>query len=197
MPEITAESILPFLENISDPRIDRTKKHLLSDILANTICSVICGAEGCEDIEIYGETNEQWFRTFLDLSHGIPSHDTLARVFAKLEPLELQNAFQAWSKNIQTSSFRQVISIDAKTLRHSFDTAAQKSAIHMVSAWAAENAIVFGQIKDTEKSNEITSIPKLLVAIEIKGNIFTIDAMGCQKEIAKIITEKNLILFFH
>ena len=191
MPEISAESILPFLENISDPRVDRTKKHLLSDILAITICAVICGAEGWEDIEIYGEANEQWLRTFLELPHGIPSHDTLARVFAKLEPLEFQNAFQAWIKNIQTSSSRQVIAIDGKTLRHSFDTAAQKSAIHMVSAWAADSGIVFGQIKVAEKSNEITAIPNLLNTIEIKGNIITIDAMGCQKEIAKLITQKE------
>ena len=191
MPDLSAQSILPFLENIKDPRVDRTKKHLLTDILTITICAVICGAEGWEDIEIYAEANEKWFRSFLELPNGIPSHDTLARVFAKLSPTEFQNAFQAWINEVQEASPRQVIAIDGKTLRHSFDKAAQKSAIHMVSAWAAESGLVFGQVKVDEKSNEITAIPKLLDVVDVKGNIVTIDAMGCQKEIAAIISQKE------
>lgn len=190
MPDLSAQSILPFLENIKDPRIDRTKKHLLADILTITICAVICGAEGWEDIEIYAEANEKWFRSFLDLPNGIPSHDTLARVFAKLSPTEFQSAFQAWIQEVQKASPRQVIAIDGKTLKHSFDKAAQKSAIHMVSAWAAESGLVFGQVKVEDKSNEITAIPKLLDIVDVKGNIVTI-AMGCQKEIAATITDKE------
>ena len=191
MTDLSAQSILPFLENIKDPRIERTKKHLLTDILTITICAVICGAEGWEDIEIYAEANEKWFRTFLDLPNGIPSHDTLARVFAKLSPTEFQAAFQAWINEVQKASPRQVIAIDGKTLRHSFDKAAQKSAIHMVSAWAAGSGLVFGQVKVDDKSNEITAIPRLLDVVDVKGNIVTIDAMGCQKEIAETICKKE------
>jgi predicted transposase YbfD/YdcC len=191
MLDFNAQSILPFLESITDPRIERTKKHLLTDILTITICAVICGAEGWEDIEIYAEANEKWFQTFLELPNGIPSHDTLARVFAKLSPKEFQTAFQAWIDLVQQGAPRQVLAIDGKTLRHSFDRAAEKSAIHMVSAWAASSGLVFGQVKVTDKSNEITAIPKLLEVIDVKGNIVTIDAMGCQKEIASSVTEKE------
>jgi predicted transposase YbfD/YdcC len=191
MPDLNAQSILPFLETITDPRIERTKKHLLTDILTIAICAVICGAEGWEDIELYGEANEKWFRSFLDLPNGIPSHDTLARVFAKLSPTEFQKAFQGWIDDVQSASPRQVIAIDGKTLRHSFDKAAQKSSIHMVSAWAAGSGLVFGQVKVEDKSNEITAIPKLLDVVDVKGNIVTIDAMGCQKEIVATITDKE------
>ena len=191
MTDLTSIPILPFLENIKDPRVERTKKHLLTDILAITILAVICGAEGWEDIEIYAEANETWFRSFLDLSNGIPSHDTLARVFAKLSPYEFQSAFQAWISEVQKSEGRQVLAIDGKTLRHSFDRASKKSAIHMVSAWAASSGLVFGQVKVDDKSNEITAIPKLLDVVDVKGNIVTIDAMGCQKEIAEKIVEKE------
>lgn len=184
-------SLIDYFSEIKDPRVERTKKHLLIDILIITICASICCAESWEDIELFGEAKEEWFKTFLKLPNGIPSHDTISRVFARISPIEFQKYFSSWVNSVHEITNGQVVAIDGKTLRHSFDRSADKAAIHMVSAWASENGLVLGQVKVDEKSNEITAIPKLLEILEISGCIVTIDAMGCQKEITKKIIDKD------
>jgi len=176
--------LLDQLKQVKDPRIDRTKRHLLSDILAIAICAVICGADEWTEMEAFGKAKQAWFKSFLALPNGIPSHDTLARVFARLDPLALQQCFVAWIQGLSQQLAGSVVAIDGKTVRHSFDRAAGKAAIHMVSAWASGHHLVLGQVKVDDKSNEIVAIPQLLEMLELGGTIVTIDAMGCQKEIA-------------
>ncbi len=164
--------------------------HLLIDIITITICAVLCGADDWTDVELYGRTKESWLRKFIKLPNGIPSHDTFGRVFSMISTEELEKAFLSWVKAI-AETVTGVVAIDGKTLRRSYDSSSNKKAIHMVSAWAAENGLVLGQLKTEEKSNEITAIPALLDLLEVKGCIVTIDAMGCQKEIAAKIVEKQ------
>jgi len=161
------------------------------DMLIIAVCAVICGADGWEDLEEYGTSQAEWFATFLDLPHGIPGHDTFRRVLSRLDPEELTQCFIAWTEALSEASGGDIVSIDGKTLRHSFDRASGQAAIHMVSAWASANRLVLGQLKVEEKSNEITAIPKLIQMLDIAGATVTIDAMGCQKEIAKVITDRE------
>lgn len=182
-------SIWEHFSIIRDPRIERQKKHNLKDILVITLCGAICGLEHWTHIEDFALTHEAWFRTFLDLPHGIPSHDTIGRVFAVMNPDEFEKAFQQWVHELAGSSVGKHIAIDGKTLRNSFDRASEKAAIHMVSAWVHENHAVFGQLKVDDKSNEITAIPKLLKMLELKESTITIDAMGCQREISQQIVD--------
>lgn len=184
-------SMVDHFAELEDPRIDRAKHHQLLDIIIIAVCGVICGADSWVDIEEFGNSKKEWFRTFLDLSHGIPSHDTFGRVFAQLNAQEFQNCFFRWVKGIQKDIEGEVIAIDGKTLRHSYDRMIGKGAIHMVSAWACTNHLVLGQTKVDEKSNEITAIPELLRMLEVKGCIVTIDAMGCQTKIAQQIKSKE------
>jgi len=176
---------------IEDPRIDRTKRHNLMDIITIAVCAVICGADGWVAIETYGCAKYEWLKTFLDLPNGIPSHDTFARVFAQINPQQFQSCFLDWMKSVQKITSGEVIAIDGKTLRSSYDESSDQSAIVMVSAWATTNRLVLGQVKVDEKSNEITAIPELLKVLELSGCIVTIDAIGCQKEIVKLITQKD------
>lgn len=178
---------------LTDPRCPcaPNSRHLLMDILVIAVCAVISGAEGWEDIEEYGEANAEWLKDLLDLPHGIPGHDTFRRVLSQLDPEELTQCFIAWTQALSEASGGDIVSIDGKTLRHSFDQATATAAIHMVSAWASANRLVLGQLKVEEKSNEITAIPKLLHLLDLKGAVVTIDAMGCQKEIATTITEQG------
>jgi predicted transposase YbfD/YdcC len=178
---------------LTDPRCPcaPNSRHLLMDILVIAVCAVISGAEGWEDIEEYGEAHAEWLKDLLDLPHGIPGHDTFRRVLSQLDPEELTQCFIAWTQALSEASGGDIVSIDGKTLRHSFDQATATAAIHMVSAWASANRLVLGQLKVEEKSNEITAIPKLLHLLDLKGAVVTIDAMGCQKEIAKTITEQG------
>ena len=175
---------------LSDPR-RANARHELIDILVIAVCAVLCGAEGWEDIEEYGKAQAEWFEQILDLPHGIPCDDTFRRVFSRLDADELTRCFISWSEALRDVSQGDFVSIDGKTLRHSFDHAASKAAIHMVSAWAHANRLVLGQLKVDDKSNEITAIPKLLQLLDLQGATVTIDAMGCQKEIAKVITEQG------
>jgi predicted transposase YbfD/YdcC len=184
-------SIGKHFANLEDPRIDRTKRHKLFDILVIAICAVICGADNWEEVELFGQSKEAWFRTFLELAHGIPSHDTFWRVFARLKPEQFQQSFVSWITSVGQVTKGQVIAIDGKSLRRSHDQALGRGAIDMVSAWAAQNHLVLGQVKVDEKSNEITAIPELLRVLEVSGCIITMDAMGCQKEIAKTIIEQE------
>ncbi len=176
---------------MSDPRIDRTKRHKLIDILTIAICAVICGADSWVAIELYGCTKYEWLKTFLELPNGIPSHDTFARVFAQLNPQEFQECFLNWMKSIQKITSGEIVAIDGKSLCRSYDKNSDQRAISMVSAWATTNKLVLGQVKVDEKSNEITAIPELIKVLELNGCIVTIDAIGCQKEIVKLITQKN------
>ena len=182
-----------YFATLTDPRCPDApnRQHLLMDILVIAVCAVIGGAEGWEDIEEYGKAQAVWFADLLDLPHGIPGHDTFRRVLSRLDPEELTQCFIAWTQALSEALGGDIIAIDGKTLRHSFDQATATAAIHMVSAWASANRLVLGQLKVDEKSNEITAIPKLLHLLDVKGAVVTIDAMGCQKEIAKTITEQG------
>jgi predicted transposase YbfD/YdcC len=184
-------SLLKHFETLKDPRTAYLVEHPLLDIVGLTICAVICGAETWEEIEAYGHSKSAWLKTFLRLPNGIPSHDTISRVFALLEPTQLQECFASWVKSIAQLSLGEVVAIDGKSVRHSYDKGQSKGVIHMVSAWANENQLVLGQIKVADKSNEITAIPKLLNILDVSGCIVTIDAMGTQKEIAKQIINQD------
>lgn len=184
-------TIIDHFKDIEDPRVERTKAHLLLDIIVITICAVISGAEGWVSIAKYGEAKHECLKKFLELPNGIPSHDTFARVFARIDPEQFQRSFLNWIQSIERVTEKEVVAIDGKTLRRSYDTKTEKSAIHMISAWANSSGLVLGQRKVDDKSNEITAIPELLTVLELKGSIVTIDAMGCQKEIVSQIKEKE------
>jgi predicted transposase YbfD/YdcC len=156
-----------------------------------TICAVIADADTWVEVADFGRDREQWFRTFLDLHNGIPSHDTFGRVFRHLDPQQWQTCFLSWIQAVSQVTAGQIVPIDGKTLRRSHDKTLGKKAIHMVSAWASENRMVLGQVKVDEKSNEITAIPALLEMLAISGCIVTIDAMGCQKDIAAKVIDKE------
>lgn len=176
---------------MEDPRVDRTKRHKLIDILTIAICAVICGADSWVAIELYGCTKYEWLKTFLELPNGILSHDTFARVFAQLNPQQFQEYFLNWMKSIQKITLGEIVAIDGKTLCISYDKNNEQSAIQIVSAWATTNKLVLGQVKVDSESNKITAIPELLKNLELNGWIVTIDAIGCQKEIVKLITQQK------
>jgi predicted transposase YbfD/YdcC len=184
-------TIADHFSNIDDPRVERTKQHKLIDIITIAICAVICGADSWVAIETYGLAKYEWLQQFLELPNGIPSHDTFARVFARVDPQQFQACFLSWVKSVSKITEGEVIAIDGKTLKHSYDKGAEKGAIHMVSAWATANRLVLGQRQVDQKSNEITAIPELIKILDISGCIVTIDAMGCQKEIVKLITQRQ------
>ncbi len=180
-----------FLSVIQDPRIERTRKHSLETILVIALLAVICGADSFVAMERWALAREQWLGTFLDMSGGVPSHDTFGRVFAALNPMMLAEAFRRWTEALMTASKEKLISIDGKTLRRSFKKAGDGVFVHMVSAWSSANGVVLGQVKTDEKSNEITAIPALLDLIEVKGSLVTIDAAGTQTAIAQKIVDKG------
>jgi len=190
MPE-KPPTIVEHFSSLTDPRIRLKTKHKLIDIIVITVCATICGADDWTEIETYGNLKQGWLKEFLELPNGIPSHDTFGRVFSLISSDEFQRCFLSWVHAVFTVTDGQVVAIDGKTLRHSYDRSNNKSAIHMVSAWASKNGITLGQVKTDEKSNEITAIPELLSLLEIKGCIVTIDAMGCQKKIAEDIVDKG------
>jgi predicted transposase YbfD/YdcC len=176
---------------LPDPRQGNATRHLLGDIVAIAICGVICGADSWAEIEVWGCAKQDWLKTFLELPHGIPSHDTFGRVFAQLDPEAFQACFVSWIRAISKLTQGEVIAIDGKKLRRSHDHRLGKQAIWMVSAWATVNHLVLGQRKVRSKSNEIKAIPELLAVLELADTLVTIDAMGCQKKIAAKIVEKK------
>ena len=191
MQESPGGFIMDYFQELADPRIDRCKRHQLLEIIAIAICAVICGADSWVHVVLFGKSKEEWFRTFLELPHGIPSHDTFGDVFCRLDPEQFQQCFMEWSQAVAELLPGEVVAIDGKTVRRSQDVPAGKRAIHLVSAWASANTLTLGQVKTEEKSNEITAIPQLLQLLELKGCIVTIDAMGCQKEIAQRIVDQG------
>jgi len=177
--------------DLTDPRIDRSRLHERLDIIAIAIGAVVAGADSWYDIEDFGNAKVAWLKTFLNLPNGIPSHDTFRRLFERLDPDQFQRGFLGWIEALHEATERQVIAIDGKTLRRSFDRAKGKSALHLVHAGATANHLLLGQVAGDEKSNEITAIPKLLKMLSISGAIVTIDPMGCQKEIARTIRDRK------
>ncbi len=184
-------TITEHFATLTDPRIDHTKHHQLLDLLTIALCAIISGADEWVAMEAYGKAKREWFDTFLTLPNGIPSHDTFGRVFAALDPDQFQACFLAWVQSTVALTEGAVVACDGKTVRRAHDRGAGKAAIHMVSAWASANRLVLGQIAVDEKSNEITALPALLKLLMLKGCIVTIDAMGCQTDIAQTIIDRE------
>ena len=184
-------SFLEHFANLNDPRIERSKEHLLKDIIAIAILAVISGADGWVGIEAYGNAKYEWLKNFLALPNGIPSHDTFSRVFTRIEPQQFQECFLSWVNSIVKELKLEVIAIDGKTMKQSYDRNDQQKALHIVSAWSSSHQLVLGQKKVHKKSNELTAIPELIEMLEIAGSIITIDAMGCQKDITSLIIKKK------
>jgi predicted transposase YbfD/YdcC len=174
---------------LDDPRDDNARHDLL-ELLVIALCAVLCGAEDCSDMALFGRAKEAFFREFLSLRHGIPSHDTFSRVFRLLDPVKFHACFLVFMRRF-SETIQGVIAIDGKTLRRSFDRASQKSALHLVSAWAAEQRLVLGQLAVDGKSNEITAVPELLKLLSLKGTIVTADALNCQRAIASQIVDQG------
>jgi len=184
------ENPLKYFAELRDPRVERNREHLLEEILLISIAAVLSGAESWNDIAEYGEDKLEWLKTFLTLPSGIPSHDTFNRVFAALDPEEMEKGFVAWVSSIAKLTAGEVVAIDGKALCGTRESG-KKTLVHMVSAWANSNNLVLGQGKIDDKSNEITAIPKLLEALELTGTVVTIDAMGCQRSIAEKIVDRR------
>ena len=174
--------------NLTDPRLERTRHHELFDIVVVAVCATIAGSDSWTDIERFGCERLGWLRTFLRLENGIPSHDTFGRVFSRLDPAKLSACIIQWLEEVGIELGKH-IAIDGKTLRGSYNKRTGQNPLHLVSAWACEARLTLGQIATEEKSNEITAIPLLLELLDLKGTTVTIDAMGCQKEIAAKIIE--------
>lgn len=189
--EIDPRSLMDYLDALEDPRIDRTKKHALIDILVIAICAAVCGAKTWTDIEDFGNAKLDWFETFLNLEHGIPSHDTFRRIFMILNPEDFLDIFIKWVQAITKDSDLKQICIDGKSLRKSFLKGKASSAIHMVNAWSTGVSLSLGQLKSEGKSNEIKTVPKLLDRLNIKGCIVSADAMSCQLKIARKVLDKE------
>lgn len=186
---LPALSIVHYFANLADPRLQRRRRHNLLDIIVVAICGTICGCKSWNEIAIYGRNKQDWLQTFLELPNGIPGPDTFRRLFARIKPAAFQACFRSWMDALAATLGVKQIAIDGKTVRRSHDRGLDKSPLHVVSAWATANHLTLGQVAVSDKSNEITAIPQLLELLELAGAIVTIDAMGCQKEIARKIRE--------
>ncbi|MGZ8940767.1 MAG: ISAs1 family transposase [Limisphaerales bacterium] len=182
-------SLVAQFESIVDPRVNRTKDHKLVDILVISVCTLLCGGESFNDMEEFGHAKHDWFKSFLELPNGIPSHDTFNRVFAALDPREFLDCFLRWTQALRETIAQEIVSIDGKALRRAYEK--KENLQYIVSAWAEENSLVLGQLKVEDKSNEITAVPELLRRLELSGCVVTVDAMGCQKKIAREIKEAD------
>ena len=191
MARIGAVAILTRFEKLTDPRIERTKQHLLLEMVTIALCATICGADSWVDVEKFGVAKQEWFGRYLKLPNGIPSHDTFGRVFARLNTEEFLLCLHNWLRSLHLSLKEQGVAIDGKTLRGSFDAASGKSALHVVSAWASGLRLSLGEVAVDGKSNEITAVPKLLELLELTGAVVTMDAMHCQKETLAAIRAKG------
>jgi predicted transposase YbfD/YdcC len=180
-------TIQKYFRKLRDPRINRRKKHLLLDIIVIAICATICGCDDWQQIHTFAVARREWFKGFLRLPNGIPSHDTFERVFDRLDPQVFQACFREWMRSLHEALGLCQIAIDGKTMRSSGRGGLK--ALHLVSAWATANSLSLGQVVTEEKSNEITAIPKLLELLDLHGALVSIDAMGCQKDIAAKIVD--------
>ena len=183
--------LLSHFSIIRDPRRVCGKRHKLEKIFGISVCAIMSGAESWTEVEEFGKAKEEWLSEFLDLENGIPSHDTFGRVFGLIDPEEFQVCFSSWVESLRKHVDKEIVAIDGKTLRRSFDKANEKLPFHIVSAWAHENELSLGQVQVDKKSNEIKAIPKLLKLLALEGCIVTLDAIGCQKEISKQIRAKK------
>jgi predicted transposase YbfD/YdcC len=184
-------SLLTYLQDIPDPRVSRTQKHLLTDILVIAVLAVIAGAKGWEDMENYGLSKQSWLSEFLELPNGIPSDDTFRRVFERINPEALAKVLSQWLPHLIGSLSGEIVPIDGKSLRGSYDRNQGIKALHLVTAWAGEQKLVLGQVKVEDKPNEITAIPALLELLDLQGAIITLDAMGTQTAIINHIQAKK------
>lgn len=182
-------SLIEHFNTLPDPRVRGRCDYELSDVLVIALCCLLCGGEGFNDMEDFGHAKADWFRTFLRLPKQLPKHDTFNRVFAALKPAAFLDCFVRWTQSLRTAVPHEIVALDGKALRRA--RAAGQSPRYIVSAWAASNSLVLGQLKVADKSNEITAVPELLRVLELSGCIVTLDAMGCQKNIAKEIQEAD------
>lgn len=183
--------MLSYFSSIPDPRIERCKFHLLEDIVLLSVIAVICGCESWETIEEFGKSKKEFLKNYLKLPHGIPSHDTIERLFKRLDSKAFNESFRLWADNLRLKGAGELLNIDGKTLRGSKDESNGKYAIHLVSAWSHRNRLVLGQVKTEGKSNEIAAVKELLTLLDIKGAVITADAMSCQKDIVKQICDNE------
>ena len=186
---VATTSLRDHFQRLSDPRVGHAKRHELLDILLIAVCAMLCGAEGFTEIAECGRCKADWFKTWLALPHGIPSHDTFNRVFGLIDPNKFMDCFLAWTQSLREVVAGELVALDGKTLRRS--RVRGHGPIHLVNVWAARNRLVLGQLKVADHSNEITALPALLRALELAGCVVTVDAMGCQKEVAKEIHEAD------
>jgi predicted transposase YbfD/YdcC len=182
-------SLIEHFKDLPDPRVNRTKDHDLIDLLVIAICTLLCAGESFNDMEDFGHAKHDWFKTFLTLRNGIPSHDTFNRLFAALDPKQFLDCFLRWTQSLRQAVPQEIVALDGKALRRALN--ADQSVKYVVSAWAESNGLVLGQLKVADKSNEITALPELLRVLELAGCIVTVDAMGTQKKIAKEIIEAD------
>src|SRR5436305_5058282 len=191
MPLPFANSSLACLESVTDPRVNRSKRHKLVDILVIALCGFLAGCEGWVDVELFGISKRRWLEKFLELPNGIPSHDTFGRVFALLDPQQLTRVLREFVQAVTGPLQGKAVAIDGKTLARSGETTTGKEALHLVSAWATERGVVLGQVATATHSNEITAIPALLQVLDVRGATVTIDALGCQQAIARQVREQG------
>ncbi len=188
---MSIENLAQYFHTIEDPRCSGKVEHRLRDILVIAVCAVIACADSWDDIALYGRSKLAWLRTFLELPNGIPSHDTFRRVFMLIDPDAFEAGFTAWVGSLLSGFEREVVAIDGKTVRRSFDRGREQSPLHVVSAWASEQGLVLGQRCVDGKSNEITAVPELLDQLALQNTIVTLDAMGCQTAIAEKILARG------
>jgi predicted transposase YbfD/YdcC len=181
----------PCLEGVADPRINRSKRHQLVDILVIALCGFLAGCETWVDVELFGRAKRKWLEQFLALPHGIPSHDTFGRVFALLDPQQLARVLRQFVQAVLPCLAGEAVAIDGKTVAGSAERTTAQRALHLVSAWATQHGVVLGQVATEDHSNEITAIPQLLQVLDLRGATVTIDAMGCQKEIARQVRDQG------
>jgi len=191
MDALALTTVADYFVDLPDPRTGPALRHDLLDIVVIAVCAVLCGADTWVDVELFGRSKEAWLRSFLALPNGIPSHDTFGRVFAALDPAAFQAAFLGWVRDQTADAGERVVAIDGKTLRRSHDRPNGRGPLHLVSAWSTARGLVLGQRAVADKSNEIVAIPALLDALEVEGAVVTIDAMGCQKAIARRIRARG------
>ena len=185
------DAFVELFSKLPDPRVERTRRHSLESILFLCLCGVVCGANDLVSIERFGNSRQAFLERFVEFPSGIPSHDTIGRVLAKLDPEALENLFASWMRGVAKATEDGVIALDGKVLRRAFDKANGGSFITMVSAWSTANGAVLGQVATAEGSNEIEAFPRLLDLLYVKGCLVTIDAAGCQTVIASKIADKG------